>query len=76
MTAMIKQARVAAAHEGTAEMVITIEYENGGMTDISLDAAAVEALMSRTSATSLDELIGVGWEQVRDALSVAYNRYQ
>jgi len=75
MTAIIKQARVAAAHEGTAEMVVSIEYDNGGITDVSLDAAAVEALMNSTRATSLDALIGTSWEQVRDALTTAYNRY-
>lgn len=75
MGAKIKQARVAAAHEGIAEMIVSIEYENGGVTDLSLDSTAVEALMTSTRATSLEALIGTSWEHVRDALTVAYNRY-
>jgi hypothetical protein len=75
VSAKIKYARVAAAHEGIAEMIVSIEYENGGVTDISLDSAAVDALMTSTKATSLDALIGISWEQVRDALTVAYNRF-
>ena len=75
MGAQIKQARVSAAQEGVAEMVVTIEYDNGGLTDIALDQFAVEALFTSAGAKGLDDLIGVGWEQVRDALSVSFNRF-
>ena len=75
MSAKIKYARVAAAHEGVAEMIVTIEYSNGGLTDVALDSASVEALMKSTDATSLTELEGASWESVRDALSLAYNRF-
>lgn len=75
MSARIKHARVAAAHEGIAEIIVSIEYDNGGVTELSLDSAAAEALMNSTRATSLDALIGTSWEHVRDALTVAYNRF-
>lgn len=75
MTAKIKQARVAAAHEGVAEMIVTIEYSNGGLTDVALDRASVDALMNSTDAKSLTDLEGASWETVRDALTLAYNRY-
>ena len=75
MAAKIKQARVAAAHEGIAEMVVTIEYDNGGLTDVALDRCAVEALLTSADASSLDDLVGASWEQVRDALSVSFNRF-
>ncbi len=75
MPAKIKQARVAAAHEGVAEMIVTLEYDNGGITDVALDRTAVDVLLKSAEASSLEELIGTSWEQVRDALSTSFNRY-
>ena len=75
MSAKIKHARVAAAHEGVAEMIVTLEYPNGGVTDVALDRLAVDALLTSANANSLEDLVGTSWEQVRDALSVSFNRY-
>lgn len=75
MSAKIKHARVAAAHEGIAEMIVAIEYENGGVTEIYLDRHSAETLLSNTASTSLDDLVGTSWEHVRDALSTSYNRF-
>ncbi len=75
MSARIIDARVAAAHEGVAEMVVTLEYDNGGVSDVALDRSAVDALLRSAEASSLEDLIGTSWEKVRDALSVSFNRY-
>ena len=56
-------------------MIVTIEYENGGMTDVALDRSAVDSLLTNTNATGLEDLIGISWEQVRDALSASFNRF-
>jgi hypothetical protein len=74
MAAKIKEARVAAAHEGIAEMVVTIEYDNGGKTDVALGHCAVDALLTSANAKTLEDLVGTSWEQVRNALSVSFNR--
>lgn len=76
MSASIKGARVIAAHDGVAEMVVTIVYDNGGQTEVTLDAAASDALMSSCDATTLTQLHGHPWQKVRDALTLSYNRYQ
>ncbi len=68
--------RVTAAHEGVAELVVDIEYETGGKSEVALDHIASQALMDSTGATTADELIGHSWEHVRDALGVSWNRYQ
>lgn len=73
--AKIAKVRVAAAHEGAAELVVTVAYEGGGSSDIPLDRHASEALLQGCSASNLDELVGQSWQKVRDALSVGYNRY-
>ena len=75
-SAVIKQVRVAAAHEGIAELVVQIEYANGGTTDVALDQMATSALMKSCDANTIDDIKGAPWEKVRDALQVSYNRYQ
>ena len=75
-SAIIRDVRVAAAHEGIAELVVSIEYENGGTTEVALDQMAASALMDSCGASSIDGVKGQSWDKVRDALQVSYNRYQ
>ena len=76
MTARIASARVVAAHEGTAELAVTVLYDNGGTTEVALDAMASEALLKSCEASTVEELAGHSWQKVRDALTVSYNRFQ
>lgn len=73
--AVIAKARVAAAHEGNAELIVSIEYSNGGVSEIPLDPMATEALMQSCNATTLEHLQGHSWKKVQAALSVSYNRF-
>jgi hypothetical protein len=73
--AVIANARVAAAHEGTAELVVAILYSNGGTSEIALDAMATEKLMQSCEASTLEDLNGHSWQKVQAALSASYNRY-
>ena len=75
-TAIIREVRVAAAHEGIAELVVSIEYQNGGTTEVALDQMAASALMDSWGASSIDGVKGQSSDKVRDALQVSYNRYQ
>lgn len=72
----IRSVRVAAAHEGIAELIVDIEYETGGITEVALDDVASRALMDSAGAATADDLVGESWEKVRDALTVSWNRYQ
>ena len=74
--AVIKSARVAAAHDGDAELIVSVSYENGGTSEIALDQVASTALMESCQVTNLDDLEGHGWEKIREALQVSYNRFQ
>ena len=74
--ATIRDVRVVAAHEGIAELIVSIEYENGGTTEVALDQLATSALMDSCNASSIEDVKGQPWEKVRDALQVSYNRYQ
>ena len=74
--AVIKSARVAAAHEGKAELIVNVSYENGSTTDVPLDQYASAALMESCQAATLDDLAGHSWEKIREALQASYNRFQ
>lgn len=75
MEACIDEVRIAAAHEGDAELVVTLRHGNGGRSEVALDRFATQALLQACQATNPDALIGVGWQAVRDALSQAFNRF-
>ena len=76
MGAVITATRVAAAHDGIAELVVTLLHAGGGCSEVMLDEMAASALLRSWAANHPDELLGVGWEKVRDALGVSWNRYQ
>jgi hypothetical protein len=73
--AVITDARVAAAHEGVAELVVTLTHENGGCSEVALDALATSALLASCDAEQPEALIGAPWQKVRDALGVSWNRF-
>jgi hypothetical protein len=73
VTAVISGVRLAAGHEGVAEIVVSLTFTNGGQSQVALDHVAGARLMQNCGATQIDELIGQGWEHVRDALAGAYN---
>lgn len=73
--ALIEGARVAAAHDGSAELIVTLRHPNGGISDVTLDEIAAAALMQACDAVDPDQLTGHGWDKVRDALGVSWNRY-
>jgi len=74
--AFIQTARIAAAHDGDAELIIEIVYEGGAVSEFSLDSHASSALMQSCEAFDIEDLAGHGWEKVRDALQSSYNRFQ
>ncbi|MEH6571021.1 MAG: hypothetical protein V7709_18220 [Halioglobus sp.] len=73
--AVIEGARIAAAHEGQAELVVNIRYSNGGRSEVPLDAVAAELLMQSCNASNLEQLNGQGWQKVQAALVESHKRY-
>lgn len=73
--AVIREVRIAAAHDGDAELMVTLEYENGGTSLVALDEFAARTLLESCAATSPEGLVGAGWEKVRDALVTSSQRY-
>lgn len=73
--ALISRVRIAAAHDGVAELVVTLRHGNGGESAVMLDEVAAAALFSACQAANADDLIGHSWEKVRQALDVSWNRF-
>jgi hypothetical protein len=72
--ALICGARIAASHDGSAELVVELRYDNGGTTEVTLDQMAARALMENCRAISLDDLSGHTWHEVKRALEYSWNR--
>jgi hypothetical protein len=75
-SATISHVQLAAAHDGIAELIVTLTFENGGKSLVTLDECAAQHLMSSTGRNKPEELNGTGWEFVRDALAASSARYQ
>ena len=73
--ARIARVRIAAAHEGVAELVVTLIHENGGLSEVALDTVATSALLAACNASTPEQLEGASWQKVRDALATSFNRF-
>jgi hypothetical protein len=66
---VIVGAEIAAGHDGSAEMALSIQYENGVVSAVVLDQATGLDVMRASGAASLDGLIGRTWREVFKNLS-------
>jgi hypothetical protein len=73
--AVISQVSIAAAHDGEAELVVTLSFANGGRSLVILDEFATRTLLAISNTSSADQLIGVSWDLVRDALIASSSRF-
>ena len=73
--AVIQHVEIAAAHDGIAELIVTLQFENGGRSLVTLDEYATRKLLDSTGVEDPETLTGMGWEHVRDALASSSSRY-
>lgn len=66
--AAIERAVVAPGHDGSAELLVYIRYDNGGRGCVCLDASAAERLFDRCGVTRLEELAGQPWQHLMHIL--------
>jgi hypothetical protein len=62
--ATIVGAEIAGGHDGTAEMVVSIRYENGVTGSVTLDADTGFSIMKACGAADLAGLIGRPWREI------------
>lgn len=74
-SAVIRHVQIAAAHDGVAELIVTLAFENGGCSLVTLDEYATSRLMETTGVERPEDLTGTGWEHVRDALAASSARF-
>jgi hypothetical protein len=67
--AIIERAEIAAGHDGTAELALSIRYENGNVGQLVVDADTGFAVMRACGAADLQGLIGRSWREVSKGLS-------
>ena len=73
--AVIQSSEIVAAHDGVAELVITLKFENGGESLVTLDEYAARWLLEHSNCETAEALQGQSWELVRDALAASSSRY-
>lgn len=62
--AILVGAELSAGHDGQSELVLHVQYPNGAVGSVQLDAAAGYALMRNCNVDSLDGLKGHSWRKV------------
>jgi hypothetical protein len=66
--ARIVGAEIGAGHDGRAELVITLEFANGGRSRLPLDTDRGLSLLGRCGAGRAADLIGRSWHELMEAL--------
>ncbi len=66
--AVIADAEIAAGHDGTAELVLSIRYENGATGQVVVDADTGFSVMKACGAADLAALIGRPWREISKGL--------
>ena len=66
--ATIVAAEIAGGHDGTAEMVVSIQYENGVVSSVVLDADTGFSVMKACGAADLAALVGRPWREISKGL--------
>lgn len=63
---VIVDASIVPGHDGSAEALITIRYENGAHRSMAVTGSAIESVLARTGLSSLDDLAGQPWTVLVD----------
>ena len=61
---VIVGAEIAAGHDGSAELVLTLRHPNGVLEALVMDGEKGLELLRRCGAASLDELAGRSWREI------------
>lgn len=66
--AVITAAEVAPGHDGQAELLLRVRYDNGAVGSVILDADAARRLMENCGARSAADLRGQPWQRLLDVV--------
>ena len=63
---VIRGAVVAAGHDGQAQLVVRVKYENGAIASVTLDAERARRLMDNCGVERAEDLRGQPWQRFLD----------
>jgi len=66
--AVIAEALVAPGHDGQAELVVRVRYENGALGEVALNADTARRLLEQCGVDNADDLRGQPWHRLLDVL--------
>jgi len=66
--AIIVGAEIDAGHDGAAELIVRLRYDNGAEGDVTLDSAVGFALMRACGADCFADLAGQSWRKILEGL--------
>jgi hypothetical protein len=66
--AVIVGAEIGAGHDGSAELVVRLRYENGVVGTVVLDGKVGLALIRACGADGISELAGHSWRKILEGL--------
>jgi len=66
---MIAGAEIAAGHDGTAVLIVELEFDTGRLSAVTLDTEAGLRLMRNCGVSHLSELVGHSWHGILEATS-------
>jgi hypothetical protein len=66
--ARIAEAVVAPGHDGEAELVVRVRYENGALGSVRLDADCARRLLESCGVDDPRDLSGQPWQRLLDVL--------
>jgi hypothetical protein len=65
---VIADAIVAPGHDGQAQLVVRVRYENGALGSVVLDADSARKLMEDCDVQSASDLRGHPWQRLLDVV--------
>lgn len=67
--ATIVSAEVGGGHDGTAELIVHLRWQNGTVAPVVLNGELGFALLKNCGANTLDDLKGHSWRKILESLS-------
>jgi hypothetical protein len=62
--AVIVSAEIAAGHDGQADLIVRVRYQNGVVAPVTLDPDTALKLMSACGVSDINDLAGHSWRKV------------
>jgi hypothetical protein len=62
-------AELAAGHDGQADLIVSLRFDNGRVSRVTLDTVAGLRLMRNCGATQYSELVGHSWRGILEGIS-------